>query len=187
METWARLQQPPPSLISLPPSMLPADLNFPPKQSSGSSGAGLRSSPPAGALPVPCPVGPPPPPPAGPPPLHPRPPSGSAAADSPPPLSVVADLNYRPKSNSGSSLAQSPPVTPSSSNNPNAAAAAKDASMSGGASAAGSDSPTHSQVMNRLGSLDARLGEALTPPGKKQIWHPDSREPSITDPKSGNE
>ena len=158
-------------------------MNFPPNQSSGSSGAGLRSSPPAGALPVPCPVGHPPPPP-GPPPLQLRPSSGSAA-DSPPPLSVVADLNYRPKSNSGSSLAQSPPVTPSS--NPSATFAAKEASMSGGASAAGSDSPTHSQVMNRLGSLDARLGEALTPPGKKQIWHPDSREPSITDPKSGNE
>ena len=131
--------------------MLPADLNFPPKPSSGGSGstgaaAGLlRSSPPAGALPVPCPVGPPPPPGPGPPPLQPRPPSGPAAADSPPPLSVVADLNYRPKSNSGSSLAgQSPPVTPSSSAAPTAA---KEASVSGdGASAAGSDSPTHSQV-----------------------------------------
>ena len=128
--------------------MLPADLNFPPKPSSGGGpgAAGLRSSPPAGALPVPCPVGPPPPPP-GPPPLQPRPPSGPAA-DSPPPLSVVGDLNYRPKSNSGSSLAQSPPVTPSSSHAANASgAAAKEASVSGdGASAAGSDSPTHSQV-----------------------------------------
>jgi len=40
-------------------------------------------------------------------------------------------------------MAQSPPVTPSS--NPSAAFAAKEASMSGGASAAGSESPTHSQ------------------------------------------
>ena len=126
--------------------MLPVDLNFPPKPNSGSSGGGLRSSPPAGALPLPFPVGPPPP--SGPQQCPPRPPSGPA--DSPPPLSVVADLNYpRPKSNSGSSLAQSPPVTPSS--NPAAAAAtAKEATMSGGASAAGSESPTHSQVTAAL-------------------------------------